>query len=222
MSSVSSWPCLFSVAIRANASTSFTVLSAIFYGNTTHRSRSSILLHHLGVSASYSGLDKIWRERAKENISQASIVPNNPPTPSTTSTTIDQLPLLSYYYAPLLHLLSAQTHFRFNALPIPTLLAHTTFQSIQATDNKRNAEEMTEGRQSIDVTAKRSLLKDETHGRSHQKFRRPYGDRMCSRTKQAFNRLRKPPRLPRQFLSIQTKGKPNQCCQQGSSLDQLL
>lgn len=114
-------------------------------------------LHHLGVSASYSGLDKIWRERAKENISQASIVPNNPPTPSTTSTTIDQLPY------------SVTTHHAFtstsssNPLPIqrtpnPTLLAHTPLQSIQATDNKRNAEEMTEGRQSIDVTAKKKFI----------------------------------------------------------------
>jgi hypothetical protein len=114
-------------------------------------------LHHLGVSASYSGLEKIWRERAKENISQASIVPNNPSTPNATSTALDKLPhSVTNHHA--FTSTSGSSPLPTQHTPNPTLSARTPLQSVLPTDNKRNAGEITEGGQSIGATAKKKFV----------------------------------------------------------------
>ena len=79
-------------------------------------------LHHLGVSASYSGLRKIWHERAKENSSQASVVPKIlllQKRLQRLSIDFNTQLLISRLITTSSLPLAAQVHIRPNTLPVP-------------------------------------------------------------------------------------------------------
>jgi hypothetical protein len=106
-------------------------------------------LFHLGVSASYSGLRKIWHERAKENLPQTSVVENSPITPKEASMARAPIQPSITNFPPELRQSPTVTITSNNGLiigtprpiPNPLLMARNPFQKLQIDNNKRNAEE---------------------------------------------------------------------------------